>query len=213
MQSQTNLNRINCKGQGHKSSFEMYEKEILSFIINTRKLNLPVTTKLVIAKITSLYKEFSEKSRNAKLMSIYRFLKRNNLSLRKSSHIGQPLNKNAKDEYYNFLYEVVKKRKINNINDNFDLIINCDETPLFFEMVDNKTIDNIGEKNIVIATNGSEKKHITLILGITASGKKLKPLLIFKGESDGNINKKLLIIPIIKNKEIVVTCQKSACCT
>ena len=34
--------------------------------------------------------------------------------------------------------------------------------------------------------------------------------MIFKGESDGNINKKLLIIPIIKNKEIVVTCQKSA---
>ena len=132
MQSQTNLNRINYKRQGHKSSFEMYEKEILSFIINTRKLNFPVTTKLVIAKITSLYKEFSEKSRNAKLMSIYRFLKRNNFTLRKSSHIGQPLNKNEKNEYYNFLYEVVRKRKINNINNNFDLIIKCDETSLFF---------------------------------------------------------------------------------
>lgn len=88
MQSQINLNRINCKGQGHKSSFEKYEKEILSFIINTWKLNLPVTTNLVIAKITNLYKEFSEKSRNAKLMSIYRFLKRNNLTLRRASHIG-----------------------------------------------------------------------------------------------------------------------------
>lgn len=47
------------------------------------------------------------------------------------------------------------KKMIQTIN--FDLIINCDETPLFFEMLDNKTIDNIGEKNIVIATNGLEK--------------------------------------------------------
>ena len=35
--------------------------------------------------------------------------------------------------------------------------------------------------------------------------RKKKPFLILKGETDGNINKKLLTIPIIKNKEILIS--------
>ncbi len=69
------------------------------------------------------------------------------------------------------------------------MIINCDETPLYFEIIENKAIDSIGEKNIIIKTNGGEKKHITCLLAITSSGKKLKPLLIFKGVEDDLIEK------------------------
>ena len=53
--------------------------------------------------------------------------------------------------------------------DNFNQIINCDETPLFFEMIENRTIENKGEKDIIININGSEKKHITCLLAITAN--------------------------------------------
>ena len=71
----------------------------------------------------------------------------------------------------------------------FDLIVNCDETPLYFEMIENNTINFAGEKNIIIKTNGGEKKRITYLLAITARGKKLKPLLIFKGVEDDLIEK------------------------
>ena len=38
-------------------------------------------------------------------------------------------------------------------------------------MIENKTIEFTGEKNIIIKTNGGEKKRITCLLAITASGK------------------------------------------
>ena len=58
-----------------------------------------------------------------------------------------------------------------------------------------------GEKNIIITTKGSKKKHITCLLAITANGKKLKPLLIFKGLDNGLIEKKLNSIKVVKNKD------------
>ena len=166
MKIQSNIYRINCIGQGVKSEYIEYEKEIIDFIINNRKLNLPATTSLVIAKICSLYNDFNKKNKNAQLMSVYRLLKRHNLSLRKASHIGYKMPINAKNEYYDFLYETVKIRKKNGIGDKFDLIVNCDETSLYFEMIENKTID-FTEKNIIIKTNGGEKKCITCLLDIT----------------------------------------------
>ena len=40
----------------------------------------------------------------------------------------------------------------------------------------------------------------------TANGKKLKPLLIFKGIEDGLIEKKLEAIPVVHNRYIYVLC-------
>ena len=88
------------------------------------------------------------------------------------------------------------------------MIINCDETPLYFEMIENKTIYFTGEKNIIIKTNGGEKKPITCLLAITDSEKKLKPLLIFKEVEDGLIGKKLETIPFLHNRYIYTLCQK-----
>lgn len=103
---------------------------------------MPISTSILIAKISSINEDFSKKNKKAQLKSVYLFLKRYNLSIRQ----GQKLSLNTKNDYYSFLYETVKYRKIYNINDNFDLIINCDETPLFFEMVDKTTIEKKGEK-------------------------------------------------------------------
>jgi hypothetical protein len=87
--------------------------------------------------------------------------------------------------------------------DNFNQIIKCD-------VIKNRIIENKGEKEVIIHTNGSEKKHITCLLAITANRIKLKPYLIFKGVEDGFIEKKLSCIRVVKNKEILVSCQKNA---
>ena len=52
-----------------------------------RKYNIAVTTFMVISKIISLYKDFNLKSKHAQLLSVYKFLKRLNLSIRKNHHI------------------------------------------------------------------------------------------------------------------------------
>ena len=91
MKAQYKLNRINCSGQGVKARFFEYEEEIVNYIFDKRKSNIPVTKSMVIGKIGSLYDEFNRKTRFAQLLSVYRLLKRNNLSLKRTSHLGQTL--------------------------------------------------------------------------------------------------------------------------
>lgn len=70
-------------------------------------------------------------------------------------------------------------------------LFNMDETPIMFEMVGKTTIAKIGERNINIRTFGSERSCISVIVGISAAGFKLPPLLIFKGKKGGYIEEEL----------------------
>jgi hypothetical protein len=74
-------------------------------------------------------------------------------------------------------------------NINPDLIINMDETPVYMDMVGNTTLAKRGEKEVLIQTTGHEKQRMTVVLAVTLSGKKLRPMIIFKGadSKDGRI--------------------------
>ena len=65
---------------------------------------------------------------------------------------------------------------------NFSLgdIGNIDETPMFFDMVGNRTVDVKGKNTVNIKTKGSDKAHFTTILACLADGTKLKPAVVFK---------------------------------
>ena len=52
-----------------------------------------------------------------------------------------------------FLKDVIRARERMNINDDqLDLIINMDETPVFFEMLQSVNIELKGTKNVKIST-------------------------------------------------------------
>lgn len=87
-----------------------------------------------------------------------------------------------------------------------------EETPIYFEMVNKTAINKIGNKNIVANTLGLEKKKISIILSITASGYKVKPLMIFKGKKGKTTEKKLQNLEEVKQKMVVVKCQSEAWC-
>ena len=72
--------------------------------------------------------------------------------MRKATHLGQPLPDNSFDKVYNFIYEVINKRKKLSIfddNNNLDRLINIDETPVFLELVNDKTYEVKGAKNVI----------------------------------------------------------------
>lgn len=71
-------------------------------------------------------------------------------------------------------------------------VINMDETPLYFDMASATTYDQTGTKDVLIKTTGYEKLRFTVVLSITASGKRLEPMLIFKNLKD---------VPKLKNGE------------
>ena len=55
-----------------------------------------------------------------------------------------------------------------------------DETPVCMDMVQSKTVDVNGEKNIKIRKTKSEKCRVTTALSCTAAGNMLPPILFSK---------------------------------
>lgn len=162
--------------QGNKSCIWDKEEELINYFYDLGKGNLPVNSSLLLKKLYSISPELKNKNFNENKKLLYRILKKYNITLRKATHLGQPLPDNSFDKVYNFIYEVINKRKkLSIFDDNYNLnrIINIDETPVFLELVSDKTYEEKGAKNVIIKAGSNYKKHVTVILAITASGNKL----------------------------------------
>ena len=57
-----------------------------------------------------------------------------------------------------------------------------DETPVYFDIVENLTIENRDAKTVQIWITGNEKNRFTCVLTVLADGTKLPPIVIFKGK-------------------------------
>lgn len=94
------------------------------------------------------------------------------------------------ENFYSFFNDVIKERKQLQISeDETARIINCDQTPIFLEMPDTTTIDIKGKKEIIINTNGNEKKKNYVLLTIAGESTKIEHFLIFKGKRGKNVDK------------------------
>ena len=78
-----------------------------------------------------------------------------------------------------FIVKVKVMREAHKISDN--LMINVDETPLYFNMPRSRTVSRKGVREVRIRSTGAEKRRLTVILACTAPGIILPPMIIFKG--------------------------------
>ena len=183
LKSQTNFRKFRIEGAGAKFELPKEKKdELISWILQNQKLNLSITTSILIKYLLKIYPAFSNKKEHTLKKWCYTFLKNNDFVIRKASHIGQSLPFDYANQITMFLKEIIFKRKHLNIDDNnLDLIINVDETPLYFDAPFDTTIEKKGIKEVKINTSGFEKERLSLLLSITVSGTKLMPIIIFKG--------------------------------
>ena len=65
-------------------------------------------------------------------------------------------------------------------------IVNIDKTNIDFDMVSGITLANRGSRTVSVKKSGSNGR-CTVLLGVTLSGEKLPPLIIFKGKPNGRI--------------------------
>jgi len=211
IRKQKNQDMKRIAGGGRKSIVSKYEKDILYWIINHRKLGLIISIKSIITYLLSEHQELKSKSFHDLYNIIYNMLKRNGFSIRKASHIGQKLPDNASYSFYEFIQKVIKERDELGIYDDEEYrIINCDETPIFLENPDTKTIDFKGSKQILIDTQGNEKEKVTVLLTIMGDGSKLEPLMVFKGKRGKNIEKDLQTNENVLKKNMYVYSQGSS---
>ena len=73
-------------------------------------------------------------------------------------------------------------------------IVNIDETNNNFDLYGSLTLEKCGARTIGMKTSGTSV-CCTVILGVTLSGDKLPPFIVFKGTSDARISRQLAINP------------------
>ena len=83
----------------------------------------------------------------------------------------------------------------------------------FFNMGFTKTIAKKGARQVIIQTQNQEKCRCSVLLGITADGDRLPPLVIFKAKENKTVYKKLQSNINVKNHLIYVECNNNAWCT
>ena len=119
------------------------------------------------SEMIALYGDTTE-SFKASSHWLNRFMKRYKLSLRRRTKISQKLPNQTEELLENFYQFVTHLR----IRKSIDLcnIFNMDETPVWFDMAGNFTINPIGDKTVHIRGTGNEKNRFTVVL-ICAAGK------------------------------------------
>ena len=177
--------RVDCRV---KPGFDMrnIEKDLLLFATQERKLAHPVSPLRLAIAASSMCSKFRRRSRPAQLQAMRRFAIRHNLVIRKRSRLiakCPEVLKNTCHQYLEYIRPI-----LSGPNRHRDFIINMDETAVVFDMSPEYTYDKKGSKTITIRTTGGEKKRATVSITITASGKVLKPHIIYKGKPEGLIS-------------------------
>ena len=86
-------------------------------------------------------------------------------------------------------------------------ILNMDQTPIPFTFNSKMTLEVVGARTFHVHKSTNDTKHATSAITVTASGKMLLPLLLFKGAKNGRIVKKEF--PTF-DKYMYYTCQENA---
>ena len=97
---------------------------------------------------------------------IFAFMKRYKLSRRRHTKISQKLPEQTNEsltKFQRFTIQLRKKKHFEMSN-----ILNMDETPVWFDMAGNFTIDQIGEKTVHIRSTGNEKNRFMVVLTCAA---------------------------------------------
>lgn len=170
---------------GKLPKYPNLEDNLFSWIIEKRENGNAVTRKLITRKAISLSKD-QEFLRNNPGIAGFKFsskwldgfLGRYDLSQRRKTTVAQQLPSDLIEFQQSFLSYMLYMRMQHNYP--LKYIGNMDETPMWFDLPSNTTINKKGEKTVSIRTTGHERTSFTVILGCMADGTKLPAVCIFK---------------------------------
>lgn len=166
-----------------RAKYPLLESALIDFIKEERGKRNSVTGKQIRRKAMVLYQTLYPGSRerfSASYGWLRRMVRRNNLSFRRVTSVGQKVPDDAPERCDTFLAEM------KSLGD-FDIIMNMDETPCYFDMPSSVTFDLKGVQTVKVRTTGNEKLRFTVVL--TAGVRKvddhyeaitLPPMVIFK---------------------------------
>ena len=148
------------------------------WVVSQRENSHAVTTVMIRLKAKELAKQMNVTEFVGGLSWCSRFMRRNRLSVRSRTTVGQKLPNDWEEKVTNFR-QFVSRRK-DELNIQADRVFNMDEVPMSFDAPYFRTVDATGAESIPVSTTGHEKTGFTVVLACSESGKKLKLMAIFK---------------------------------
>ena len=146
---------------------------------------MPVTHFALVRKIGQLKPEFLEKSSNARLMCISRFLATNNLVHHVATQTAQRPPDEVHEDAKSHLVLAVPKCVEPTHDPKF--VLNMDQTNSKFGNSPGHTINQHGARTINMRTGTNYSKRCTVALTVSASDEMLTPMVVFKGARHGHI--------------------------
>jgi hypothetical protein len=121
-----------------------------------------------------------EKSEHAAKMSISCFMKKNKLVHHMATHKAQRHPSEVKGKALQFL-DVIRPVLLEQ-NQDVDYVLNMDQTPVYHAMDFKSTINKVGARRVNLHTSASDSKRVTIAVTVTASGRRVKLIVVFKGD-------------------------------
>ena len=66
-----------------------------------------------------------------------------------------------------------------------------DQTPIFFSMVPNTTLNRVGDRSVNVDSSSGSTMHVTVALTVTAAGGLLPPMFVFKAKPGSRAQREL----------------------
>lgn len=164
--------------RGHKSSWPDLEDVLEDWVNTQRAGGRGVSTVQIRLKAKTIAREMNIENFEGGPSWCFRFMRRKSLSIRMRTTLCQQLPPDYQEKVANFHKFIETKIAENSIGP--DNIIHMDEVPLTFDLPLTRTVNKSGASSIMMKTSGHEKTHFSCVLGCTASGQKLPPMVIFK---------------------------------
>ena len=160
---------------------------LLQFVESRRSSNLPVTARMLYYEWVKMDPGATELSETAARSRIYRFMKRNDLVYRRTTHHAQSSRSSAKvvEDWISYIQSTCELYGIPQ-----DCIANFDETDVQFAVETKNTIAYRGERTVSVKKPDSSSR-CTVMLGCAADGRKFPPYVIYKGKRNARVEKEL----------------------
>ncbi|KAK2509148.1 hypothetical protein MC885_012543, partial [Smutsia gigantea] len=161
--------------------FALVDQRVAEYVRSMQAKGDPITREAMQLKALEIAQEMNipEKGFKASLGWCRRMMRRYDLSLRHKVPVPQQLPEDLTEKLVTYQRSVLALRRAHDYQ--VAQMGNADETPICLEVPSRVTVDNQGEKPVLVKTPGREKLKITAMLGVLADGRKLPPYIILRG--------------------------------
>ena len=179
--------------KGNPTSLHHIKDAIMEWINGKCEKGMALSTQMVILQVSRMDPTFRDKKIRSRYSIIRRFLKMNKVFICCKTHEAQKHPRETQDLAEKFI--VTTHPFLSQSNRDKRFILNMDQTPIFFSMVPNTTLNHVGDRSVNVRSSSGSTMRVTVALTVTAAGGLLPPMFVFKAKPGCRVQRELRNFP------------------